>query len=201
MPRGWRKPIGPGWRHRGERRALARECSDDAGGLRWSPMIGDVPCWSEGEREVSELHGLGEERLRGRRIEEREESGCAGQIRMVDGASVLGRAMGRLAREGGAQLRWLGCGREGKGRNGDGMAVGVRFERNWLGGAGREREKGGSAWARPRGGGRRRREGGSGIAIDGAGQPATASNRWAQVAALPQKQRRAVSVGDAGKGG
>jgi hypothetical protein len=56
------------------------------------------------EREVSEGRGLGEERLRGRRTEEREESDGAGQIPMDDGAPVLGRAMGMSAREGGACL-------------------------------------------------------------------------------------------------
>jgi hypothetical protein len=67
-------------------------------------MIGDAPCRSEGEREV------GEERLGGRRTEEREESGGAGQIPMDDGAPVLGRATGMLAREGGSRLWWLGRG-------------------------------------------------------------------------------------------
>jgi hypothetical protein len=78
-------------------------------------MIGDAPCSSEEEREVNEGRGLGEERLGGWRTEEREESGGADQIPMADGVSVLGRATGSLAREGGTRLRWLGRGREGKG--------------------------------------------------------------------------------------
>jgi hypothetical protein len=52
-----------------------------------------------------------------------------------------GRATGRLAREGGVRLRWLGHGREGKGQNRDGTVADVHFERNRLDGAGREREK------------------------------------------------------------
>jgi hypothetical protein len=40
---------------------------------------------------VSGGRGLGEERLGGRRTEEREESGSAGQIQTDDGAPVLGR--------------------------------------------------------------------------------------------------------------
>jgi hypothetical protein len=87
---------------------LAQRCSDDNGGLWWSLRIGDAPCRSDGEREVSEGHGLGEERLRGRCTEEREESGGVGQIPMVDGAPVLGRATGMSAREGGVQLWGLG---------------------------------------------------------------------------------------------
>jgi hypothetical protein len=83
---------------------LAQRCSDDPDGLWWSPTISDAPCRSEGEREVSEGHGLGEKRFEGRRIEEREESGGAGQILTADGAPVLGRATGRLAQEGGAWL-------------------------------------------------------------------------------------------------
>jgi hypothetical protein len=98
-------------------------------------MIGDTPCRSEGEREVSEGRGLGEERLGGRRTKEREESGGTGQILTADGAPVPGRAMGRLAWEGSSQLRWLGCGREGKGQNGDRTVADVHFERNRLGGA------------------------------------------------------------------
>jgi hypothetical protein len=97
------------------RKSFSSGCSDDTGGLRWSPMIGDAPCRSEGEREVSEGRGLGEERLGGRRTKEREESGGASQIPTADGAPVPGRAMGRLDWEGSAQLRWLGRGREGKG--------------------------------------------------------------------------------------
>jgi hypothetical protein len=41
-------------------------------------MVGDAPCRLEGEREMSEGRGLGEERLRGWRTEEREESGSFG---------------------------------------------------------------------------------------------------------------------------
>jgi hypothetical protein len=63
-------------------------------------------------------------------------SGGASQIPMADGAPVLGRATGRLAREGGAQLRWFRRGREGKGQNGDGTAASIRFEQNWPGGMG-----------------------------------------------------------------
>jgi hypothetical protein len=59
-------------------------------------MFSDVPCRSEGEREVSEGHGLGDERLRGRLTEEREESGGTGQIPMDDGPPVLGRATGNV---------------------------------------------------------------------------------------------------------
>jgi hypothetical protein len=121
-------------------------------------VIGDAPCKSEEEREVSEGCGLGEERLRGWHTEEREESGGTGQILTADGAPVLGRATGSLALEGGARLRWLECGREGKGRNGDGMPAGVHFERKRLSGA-VERGKRGSTWVRPRGGGIRRRDG------------------------------------------
>jgi hypothetical protein len=69
---------------------------------------------------VSEGRGLGEERLGGRRTEEREESGGAGQILTDDGAPVLGRAMGMSALEGGAWLRWLRRGREEKGEMGMG---------------------------------------------------------------------------------
>jgi hypothetical protein len=54
---GRRKPTGSGWQCRGGGRASAQVCSDDTGGLRWSPMIGDAPCRSEGEREVSEGRG------------------------------------------------------------------------------------------------------------------------------------------------
>jgi hypothetical protein len=59
-------------------------------------MISDAPSRSEGEREVSEGHGLGEERLRGWCTKEREESGGADQIPMNDGAPMLGRAMGNV---------------------------------------------------------------------------------------------------------
>jgi hypothetical protein len=96
---------------------------------RWSPTIGNAPCRLEVEREVSEGCGLGEERLGRWCTEEREESGGAGQISPADGASVLGRATGRLAQEGGVRLRWLGSGREGKGQNGDGTVADVRFEK------------------------------------------------------------------------
>jgi hypothetical protein len=89
MSRGQRKPTGPGRRH------------------RWSPVISDAPYKSEEEREVSEGRGLGEERLGGWRTEKREESRGTGQILMVDGASMLGRATRCLALEGGAQLWWL----------------------------------------------------------------------------------------------
>jgi hypothetical protein len=65
-------------------------------------MIGDAPCRSEEEREVSEGHGLGDERLGGRHTEEREESGDTDQILTADGVPVLGRATRSLAREGGA---------------------------------------------------------------------------------------------------
>jgi hypothetical protein len=57
---------------------------------------------------VSEGRGLGEERLGGRRTEEREESGGTSQIPTANGAQVLGRATGRLAREGGTWLWWFG---------------------------------------------------------------------------------------------
>jgi hypothetical protein len=81
----------------------------DNGGLRWSLTISDTPCRLEGEREVSEGRGLGEEMIGGRRTGERE-SGGAGQIPMDDGAPVLGRATRMSTREGGAWIRWLGCG-------------------------------------------------------------------------------------------
>jgi hypothetical protein len=81
---------------------------------------------------VSEGCGLGEERLGGRRTEEREESGGAGQIPMNDEALVLERATGMSAWEGGARLRWLRRGREENGRNGDGM-VAVAFEKRLSG--------------------------------------------------------------------
>jgi hypothetical protein len=45
---------------------------------------------------VSEGRGLGEERLRGRCTEEREETSGADQIPMDDGAPVLGRATGNV---------------------------------------------------------------------------------------------------------
>jgi hypothetical protein len=81
---------------------------------------------------VSEGCGLGEERLGGRRTEEREESGGAGQIPMNDEALVLERATGMSAWERGARLRWLRRGREENGRNGDGM-VAVAFEKRLSG--------------------------------------------------------------------
>jgi hypothetical protein len=49
---------------------------------------------------------------------------------MADGAPVLERPTGWLAGEGGARLRWLKHGLEGKGQKGDGTAVGVRFEKS-----------------------------------------------------------------------
>jgi hypothetical protein len=78
-------------------------------------VIGNAPCRSEGEREVSEGHGFGEERLGERHTDEREESGGADQILTDDGVPVLGRAMGMLAQEGSAWFRWLGRGWEEKG--------------------------------------------------------------------------------------
>jgi hypothetical protein len=69
---------------------------------------------------VSEGRGLGEGRLGGQRTEEREENGGGGQILTAAGAPVLGRATGRLVREGSARLRWLGRGREGEGKMGTG---------------------------------------------------------------------------------
>jgi hypothetical protein len=62
-------------------------------------MIGDAPCRLEGGREVSEGQGLREERLRGRRTEEREESGGADQILTADGAQVFRRAVGGWPRK------------------------------------------------------------------------------------------------------
>jgi hypothetical protein len=56
---------------------------------------------------VSEGHGLGEERLGGRRTEETKESGGTRQIPMDDGAAVLGRVTRTSARGGGTQLHWL----------------------------------------------------------------------------------------------
>jgi hypothetical protein len=136
-------------------------------------MIGNAPCRLEVEREVSEGCGLGEERLGRWCTEEREESGGADQISLADGASVLGRATRRLAQEGGVRLRWLGSGREGKGQNGDGTVADVRFEKKISSVARAERgEKGGSAWARPRGGGRRRKWGPI-AAVGSVGRPAT----------------------------
>jgi hypothetical protein len=96
MSQGRRELTRPGWQRRGSGRASARRCSDDNGGLRWSPTIGDAPCRSMGEREVSEGRGLGEERLGGRSTEEREESSGADQILPDDGAPVLGRATGNI---------------------------------------------------------------------------------------------------------
>jgi hypothetical protein len=90
--------------------------------------------------------------------EKREESCGASQILTPDGARVLGRAMGMSTRGDGAQLWWLGHGREEKGRNGYGMAAGVCFEKR-LGSAGREGKRVGSAWTRPHRGRRRRRGG------------------------------------------
>jgi hypothetical protein len=54
---------------------------------------------------VSEGRGLGEEMLGGRRTEEREESGGDGQILTDDGAVMLGKATGTLARGCSALLR------------------------------------------------------------------------------------------------
>jgi hypothetical protein len=64
---------------------------------------------------------------------------------------------------------------------------------------GRE-EKGGSAWARPRGGGRRRREGDPDVAVGSSGRPATAPNCRARVVPWPHEQRRVAGVGDASDG-
>jgi hypothetical protein len=52
---------------------------------------------------MSEGHGLGKERLKGRCTKKREESGGGGQISTDDGAPVLRRAMGMSAREGGVR--------------------------------------------------------------------------------------------------
>jgi hypothetical protein len=86
-------------------------------------VIGDAPCELEEEREVGEGCGLGEEELERWCTEGREEGGGGGQISTTDGAPVLGRATGTLAREGGAWLRCVGRGREGMGRNGDETTV------------------------------------------------------------------------------
>jgi hypothetical protein len=93
-----------------QRRSFSSGCSNDTGGLRWSLAIGDAPCGSKEEREVSKGCGLREERLGGLRTEEREESGGTSQILTANGALVLGRATGSLAWEGGTRLQWLGRG-------------------------------------------------------------------------------------------
>jgi hypothetical protein len=111
---------------------------------------------------VSEGHGLGEERLTGRRTEETKESGGTRQIPMDDGAAVLGSGGARESYEDVSSGRrrsaplaraWMRGERAKKGHR---VTVGAFEER--LGGVGRE-EKGGSAWARLHGGGRRRRGG------------------------------------------
>jgi hypothetical protein len=75
---------------------------------------------------VNEGRGLGEEMLGGGLTEEREESGGAGQNPTDDGLRCLGELRGTSARGGGAQLRWLGHGREENGAT-RGWGGGQRF--------------------------------------------------------------------------
>jgi hypothetical protein len=110
---------------------------------------------------VSEGRGLGEERLGGRRTEEREESGGAGEVAKRGRESYGEHRLGEVALGSGVDERRTG-------QNGD-RTVAAAFKK-WLGGAGQRGKKGvdvgASVWRREK----EERGGGGGLAQQWAAQ-------------------------------